>query len=141
MSAVVDLQSYLASQGYVDGSSGWTSYRNALRDVPDKIVVFTEDGGPAPEMVAASGIGSDASQWEDVQIRTRGEPGEIDVARSKARAIATALHALTATALGSSTYEAVRALTSAPVFIGSDENDRPEFTQSFRLMSQAPTPA
>jgi hypothetical protein len=138
MGVVDDVRSYLQASDLVDGSTGWLSVPRVVHDEQDQLVVLSEDGGPPPEIAKPSGLGDGASQFAGLQVRVRAAAYEHDVAYAKAREIMDALHSLTAAVLGSTTYEGVWALTSEPVLMGFDDTGRPEYTQSFRLMSPVP---
>lgn len=134
MDIVTDVQTLLATLGLVDGPSGWTSSRRVLTDEtgPEsgaRVVAITEDGGPAPEMSADEGLGSAAFSFPAVQIRVRGRPHKGDETRAKVAAIRDALHS-TRGAVGDTWYTWIRA-RSEPVFLGLDDQRRPEFTISF----------
>lgn len=136
MSVVDDVIAYLDAQGVLDGSTGWPSSPRLVHDDSDRLVTIAEDAGPAPELAGGSFDG--ASKFEGVRVVVRGAPFEGDLAAARAVLIRDALHGLTATALGSTTYEGVWSLTSSPAWIGYDGNSRPEFSLSFRLMSPQP---
>jgi len=136
MSAVADVIAYLAATGLVDGSTSWTSSPRLVHDEVDRLVVVAEDGGPAPELGGGSFDGP--IRTEGVRVVVRGSCYEGDAAAAKATEIRDALHGLAGETLGATRYEGVWAMTSAPVWIGFDENRRPEFSTGFRLMSPAP---
>lgn len=140
MSVVADLQSYLATVGLVDGSTGWTSVRRVMHDEADRIVALTEDGGLPAELPAAAGIGEGA--WGDlgVQVSVRAEQFNSDASYAKAKEILDQLHGLTDANIGSGHYHRVSALTTEPVYLGLDETSRPEHSVSFRLLATVPTP-
>lgn len=134
MGLVSDVQTYLAAQSLVDGTTGWPSKRRHVSDHDTEIaqlVVVTEDGGPVPTHDAVSGLGSAATSVPGVQVFVRGKPFEGDAAFAKAQAIHDALHSLKDTEMGDATYISVQARTPEPVFIGYDDKQRPQFTISF----------
>jgi len=134
MGVVEDVQSYLVSEGVVDGSTDWPSVRRNRHDDSDRLVVITEDGGPAPQIARDEGIGDAAVKDCGVHILVRAERQNGDAAYEKAREIMDALHGLAGEELGSTEYIRVMALTSEPVFL-RDETERPLFTIAFRLMA------
>lgn len=134
MSVVDDVQTRLASQSLVDGSTGWPSSRRMVHDETDKLVVITEDGGPPPEIAAGTGIGDSARGDVGVHVLVRGEPGDGDASAAKAQAILDDLHSVRDTTIGATSYGRVRALTPEPVFAGYDEKHRPQHTVAFRML-------
>lgn len=137
MSLVDDVFAFLESEGFAGGSTDWTLLRRRVMDAPaaDSLVVLTEDGGTAPEQPAQSGIGDSAMQDRGIQIRVRAEAWNGDAAQAKAKAISNALHGQRNVQIGSTRYLRVGAMTAEPVFIGFDSSGRPEYTQSFRMLS------
>lgn len=134
MGAVSDVQTYLEAQDIIGGSTGWTSVRRRMHEAADKMVVLTEDGGAAPEIQAATGLGDAALKDPGVQIMVRAEEWDGDAALAKAQAIFDALHGLSGT-VGSGSYLRIKAMTSEPLFAGYDDRGRPIHTIAFRLMS------
>lgn len=141
MSLASDLQTYLAAQGHIDGATGWTSVRRRLHDKVDKLVVITEDGGPAPEIATATGLGSAAFRDPAAQVLVRGEPWQSDEVVTKAQDIYDELHGRLAVTLGSTTYDRVVAQSSGPIPLGFDENGRFQVTISFRCAVSQGAPA
>lgn len=137
MGVVSDVQAYLQAQGLVDGATDWPSVRRRVHDQSNRLVVLTEDGGPEPEIPRAEGLGSGAMKVPGVQVLVRGDPWDGDAALAKARAIHDALHGLAGVTMGEATYSGVRAMTPEPVFLGFEENGRPQFTVAFRLLTTA----
>ncbi len=143
MGIVADVQAYLATEGVVDGATDWPSVRRRANDVMgDQQVIFTEDGGADPETPAPIATLGDAAMAEPaVQIRVRGEPWDGDGALYKAVEIYDALHGLLRTEVGYTYYIRIKAQTPEPVFIGFDEQGRPEFTISFRALRAVVSPS
>jgi hypothetical protein len=136
-----DVQAYLEAEGLVDGTTDWPSTRGALYDEGadgqvDQIVQIAEDVGPAPEVHAAEGAGSEALTFPSVLVTVRGLPFDRDSARAKAAAIYEALHSLSGVTLGNGTYMQVRARSSefARVF---DKRSRPRFSMSYLATAAA----
>lgn len=136
MAEVEDVRAYLIASDLVDGSTGWPSSPHNLHDDSAQLVVIADDGGRPPELAASVGVGSGASQFPTVQVRVRAGRYDTDLAAAKARAIQNALHSLNGQTLGSTRYEFVRALSSPARFL--DDNQRPNYTQSFELQSPVP---
>lgn len=134
MGVVADVQTHLEAQNLIGGATGWASFRRRVNDSADQQVVISEDGGPAPEFPAASGLGSAALADPGVQVFVRGSPWDGDSTQAKAEAIRDELHGLVDTTISGTRYIRIRAMTPEPVFLGFDDNGRPEHTISFRLM-------
>lgn len=140
MGVVADLYDYLEAQGIAGGSTDWSLLRRRDMDEPamQQLVVLTEDGGPAPEFPADTGIGDSAMQDSGVMVTVRGEPHDGDSSADKAAEIFAALHGqrdiVLGNASGSVQYYRVSAVTAEPVFIGFDERERPRHTIAFRLL-------
>lgn len=137
MGVVDDVYAYLETEALAGGVTAWGLVRRRESDSPhpDQLVIVTEDGGPPPEIGAASGIGDAAMKDVGVQVMVRAGPWDSDASRAKAQAILDALHSLRATEIGSVTYTRVRALAPEPVFLGFSTDGRPRHTVSFRLLS------
>jgi hypothetical protein len=135
VSLVNDVQSYLADVSLVDGSTGWPSVRRRVNDqMGDALVVITEDGGLEPETPSETGIGSATFREPAVQVRVRAGAWDGDAAYAQSQAIFDVLHGARNVTMGSTFYHRVKAQTASPVFIGYDEQGRPEFTTSFRAV-------
>jgi hypothetical protein len=139
MSTVADVQAHLDYMGVTGGA--WPSVRRRVHDGSDQLVVLTEDGGTPPETPADAGIGSSALASPRVQVRVRGAPWDGDGSESKATAIIRELHGRQAITMGDTLYMLVTALTDEPVFMGYDDNGRPEHTVSFDLTRAVAAPA
>lgn len=137
MGVVDDVQDRLQAQGLIDGATGWPSVRRFLHEDSDQLVVLTEDGGPPPELTASAGIGEAAEKDPGVQVRVRAQEFDSDASLAQAQAIYDDLHGLKGVTLGSTDYHRVAALSPEPVFMGFDDEGRPEHTISFRLLADA----
>lgn len=143
MSAVADVQTYLAAQGLVDGATQWPSVRRTMGDdadpdQPSRLVGIMEDGGPPPDIPADQGVGVAADVDPGVQVLVRGAPWDGDGCVAQCEAIRTALHGLQDATLGATTYIRVRAMTPQPVWLGYDGKGRPTCSVAFRLLAPAP---
>lgn len=144
MGVVDDVTTYLTAQGLVGGNTGWPVVRRRMTDapltvggaVPDQLVVVAEDGGPAPELSATSGIGDSAIEDPAVLVTVRAAAWDGDGSRTKAAAILSALHGLRNVQLvaAGTKYLRLRAQTPEPIFTGYDETGRPIHTVSVMLM-------
>lgn len=140
-SLVGDLQTYLRAQGFVDGSTEWVSARHQPHDGQDRLVVLSADGGPAPEVGASAGLGSAAARSPGVQVLCRGRAGKGDEAEAKARQILDHLNGRTGVTMDGTYYWGVETVASDPIAVGADDNNRPQFTVSFRCQTAQAAPA
>lgn len=134
MSAVADLLAYLETQGLAGGSTDWPIVERRVHDLNgDRLVILTEDGGIQPETPADPGSQGDAA-WRrpQVQVRVRGEPWQGPPVEEKAQEIWDAVHGLNGVTMGDVEYIGLRCL-SDPIFIGFDDNGRPEITFSVQM--------
>lgn len=146
MSCVSDLEAYCEAQGLCGGSTEWpTSYRRVHDGTPEtpveRLVVFTESGGSAPETPADTGHQGDAA-WRrpQVQIRVRGRPWESEEAVAKAQAIWDAVHGLNAVTMGETEYIGTRCVTDL-IPLGNDDNGRYEVTFHVEMTRPVRVPA
>lgn len=140
-SLVNDLQTYLQAQGLVDGDTEWVSTRHQPHDGQDRLVTIAADGGPSPEVGASQGLGSAAARTPGVQVRCRAEAGNGDAAETKAREILDQLAGRTGVTMDETYYWGIEAVTSDPLPVGADDNNRPEFSISFRCQTAQAAPA
>lgn len=131
-----DVQTYLAAQGLVDGTTSWPSTLGQLHDESDRLVQIAEDVGDAPEVHASEGLGSAAFVRPAVLITVRGAPHERTEARAKAAAIYDELHALLDATLDADTYLQIRARSSefARVY---DDRMRPRYSMGYMATAAA----
>lgn len=100
---------------------------------PDACVTVYSTGGYAPDPRGALGI-----EFPTVQVRTRGARGGYTAASAKALAVQAALHGDYGTTWNGARYLWIFA-EQAPMYLGQDDNDRPIFTQNFRMARTAST--
>lgn len=140
MDALLDLQNYLEAEGIAGESTAWGLVRGGFHDDQDQVVAIVDDGGLAPEIGAASGIGDESTRDPSVQFMVRGAPYDRDASQGKAEEIFEALHGLLGVTLGSTYFYRIAANTASPIFAGRDENNRPIHTISFRCMTAVSVP-
>lgn len=80
--------------------------------------------------------GFPVSQWTgkrqpSFQIRVRGEPNDTAETETRAYAIHGSLTNLRNVKIGNDSVVIIRAMTSEPLHIGDDENDRPIYSMNF----------
>lgn len=93
-------------------------------NIPDKCSVIKLTGG------------FPTSQWTgkkqpSFQIRVRGENKQDAEVESRAYEIHEALTNLKNVKIGNNSIVIIRAMTSIPIFLGQDENNRPIYTMNF----------
>jgi hypothetical protein len=117
-----DLADYLAAHTTL--VVGSTLFTGRLPDVPDAVVAIFPTGGPAPDLAALI-------DYPAFQIRVR------DMAYlsgfNTAVGVQDALHGLFELNMGSTHFLLIEALQS-PHSIGTDGNNRWEFTQNYRTI-------
>lgn len=141
MSTLEEITDWLVAQGLAGGSTAWDLVRRRISDddpMRDAVVVVGEDGGPAPEMASATGIGDSAQADIGIHMTVRAGPWDGDASAAKAQEIISALHGLTAAQLvsGGKTYLRIAAQTAEPIFVGFDGKNRPLHTVAFRLLTE-----
>ena len=126
VSLSTDILQFLHDQGVVDGVTGWEGKYNYMPPQPDQCVVVTETPGGPPD-------GSTGQKWDlpSFQIRVRAGSDGMEAATLKAFEIFDTLEDATI-----SGFCFVFGVTSAPLFIGLDTNNRPEFTWNFNTMKE-----
>lgn len=95
---------------------------------PDLMTALFQYGGDPPEL-HHDGAGDDRPS---LQVRTRAAPGDITNGEARAKAAYIALHGFSNTSVSGTQWKLVRALGS-PVFLGNDEQGRPEWSQNFAV--------
>jgi hypothetical protein len=125
MSVAEDIGSYLTSQGEVEGATGWTVGYEFMPDSPDKVILITGTGGPAPH--GWSGVDE---YYPTFQVRGRGDtPTDT---KNKLKSIYDVLHKKINLTIDGTEYKYILAIQSSPIFIGQDTNRRHEYTQNYR---------
>ena len=117
------------------GATGsWNIYydRGDLPTNPDQVILITETGGMAPELLHDGNYDINPS----MQVRVRAKPKDYATGIGKAEAILTLLHGKANVTIGSTSYKLIRA-QSSPLYLGNDERGRHEWTVNF-LIQKAP---
>lgn len=96
-----------------------------LEATPDQQVAILDTGGFEP----ASGF---VYEYPTVQIRVRGNKGQYTAAHELAQSIRDELHALTDETVNSCRYIAIWCMSDV-MFLGWDDNHRPDFSVNFRI--------
>lgn len=133
---VTDVLDFLGDQGIIDGGTGWTGFAGYLPPDPDQVIVVYETPGSDPELIPA---GSVETAYDEPGFQVRGRGAEFGYAalRDKMGAIYRALHGSElAPASGDPAYVLVRAVQSAPLPLGLDDNSRPHFTWNFLALRE-----
>jgi len=118
---------HLATENVVDGGTGWPLFESFVPSTPDKVVVLTPTGGLEPDNQGDSQLvgvvtfqsftrGGKLKEEENAYTDAMNKAIEIFTNTNKAQ-IAGFTHLF--------------ALQSRPIFIGYDENRRPQFTMNF----------
>jgi len=123
---VNDILDYLHGQGILDGVTSWVGKANYLPPQPDQTIVITETPGLPPD--GSPGVKYDQPSF---QVRVRGASDGMQDAQTKIFEIFDALNDVSIPG-----YCFIFGSTSAPLFIGLDTNNRPEFVWNFDTMKQ-----
>lgn len=99
---------------------------------PDACVTVYDTGGMPPDPQAGLQL-----EYPTVQVRVRGAPGDTLGAASKMAEVHAALHGDTQQMWNGARYLWIFA-EGSPLFLGFDDNDRPRYTQNFRI-ARTPT--
>lgn len=125
---LTDIAGYLVTQT-VCTAIGTDLFILEVPQYPDLCtMVFQYAGSPA-------GLTFDGAAEDrlSLQVRTRGSPDGLVAAEARAKAAQTALHGVANTTISSTFYQSIQAL-GGYMFIGNDEQGRPEFTQNFAVV-------
>lgn len=118
--------SYLATAGFVGGSSGWTLASGWMPPTPDHVVALFEYSGGPPQNAAPL-------DRPGLQIRVRGDKqsvtGAYTAARLQIERIRQSLHASGAEVIAPNVRAIVATQSVFP--LGLDDNDRIEFACNF----------
>lgn len=126
-----DIGAFLEAAGLIGGATGWTFFENYSPATPDQAVVARDTGG-------APGEATSAIDYPTFQLMVRSGKLRSDLARAKMIECYNALHEGD---IPDSTTSPPRQLVycfgvqSSPLYIGTDENERPEFVINFRAMA------
>ena len=125
MSVAADIGTWLASGGYVGGSTGWTFGAEHRPSTPDKVVCAFGFAGGRP----ATRPGPDRP---GLQIQVRGEEYGFSAADAKIAAIREAIDAVGVwpQTINSTSYRFIRA-NGSQFSLGLDDNRRPILAANF----------
>lgn len=130
-----DVGNWLVTQGIVGGSTGWTLGESFMPPNPDKMIVLYETPGENPEII---GTGSSEKIYDKpgFQVRIRSTEFDYVGARSKIQEVFKALHQKEPAITSGVNYVYVYGVSSGPMPMGLDANNRPELTWNFRTMKE-----
>ena len=110
------------------GTSGWARKIGESPKTPDRIMVFSDTGGPPPNPRYAL-------DFPTVQASIRGVKGAgYAAARAEAKAVKDILLGITSQTMANGDRLVSVTLNSDIAYIGRDENERPLFTVNFALI-------
>jgi len=136
---VTDVLDFLEAEGLIAGATGWARAAAYLPPSPDQVIAVFETSGTEPELTP---IGSTETPLDEPGFQVRGRSTEFGYAalRNKMGAIFRALHGSTlAPASGEPPYILVKAVQSAPLPLGLDENNRFGQTWNFQVIRERET--
>jgi hypothetical protein len=116
-----------------DGTAGGTIFLTLLPSMPDRCCAVARYGGP-------ESAATDDYDEPSIQLRFRGPAGDVRTVEQAAQAAYDALHAIGSRTLAGGTWlqDAIGA-QSGPIFIGFDQNQRPEYTVNLRCEISRPS--
>jgi hypothetical protein len=126
-----DIMTYVA--GNTSLVIGTDLFAGDMHDGPDAehaAVVLRDSGGFEPDPT-----NQDISE-DTFQVFVRGQKGGYREAYAQAEALFALLHKLTNETIGTTRYVFIFAM-QRPIYLGMDDNQRPEFSINFRTMRTA----
>lgn len=120
------------STGAAVGTFATDLFCHRQPDAPDACLTIYDTGGYPPDPDAALGL-----EYPTIQVRARGPKGGASAARAKLVEARAALHGSHEVTWNGARYLWIFA-QGEPILAGFDEQDRPAYTQNYRL---ARTPA
>lgn len=123
MALLDDINTVLETGSVVAGATGWEISLGTVAPTPDKIVAVLETGGFEVDQYSDPPVGEPT-----FQVLVRGIKGGYAATRTKMQEVFDTLNQGT---IGSSIY--VFALSSGPISLGVDDNERPELSWNFRV--------
>jgi len=122
-----DIKDILVADGI--GTFGTDLFVSKQPSTPDAVVTVYDTGGFAPE-------GMTADHYPTVQMLIRGDQNSYRTTYTKAESVRDSLHRLHDETWNSTKYIAIWAMSDI-IFVGYDENERPEFSINFRMHRRA----
>lgn len=123
-----DLQKIYEASGT---SSGTTVKTGKIPTSPDEVVTFLDTGGrPEQNLLNTSEQGW---KYPTVQVRVRGDVQDYIGARELSEDVYNTLHKTMRTSGNSNHYEQIIA-SGEPIWLGYDDNNRPEWSINFEIM-------
>jgi hypothetical protein len=113
-------------------AGGWSGYIGKMPHAPDQAIALFEYGGTAPDIT--HDLAYDV--YPSVQVRVRAAVNGYATGITKADAILARWHGVSNTTYTSTFYKLILA-SSSPVYIGTDDGGRPEWTINFRIIKNA----
>jgi hypothetical protein len=125
MSILDDLKSQLATDGVVDGATGWGCYLGGQPETPDKTITIYETGGDGePDQFSGT-----EHTYPTFQVRGRGAAFGYEALRTKMQDVFNSLNNVDI-----SGYVYVYPVDSGPIALGYDGNNRPQLVWNFKVM-------
>ena len=122
-----DIKDILVADGI--GTFGTDLFVSKQPSTPDAVVTVYDTGGFAPE-------GTTSDHYPTVQVLIRGDQNSYRTTYTKAENVRDSLHRLHDETWNSTKYIAIWAMSDI-IFVGYDENERPEFSINFRMHRRA----
>lgn len=137
MTVTVDVRNYLLNVSAASAGGCFLGpMRKAAGGFPVDAITIAAYGGPQPH-----GYQDGSNQTyrsEDVQLRVRGPVNGFVTTLARAESLWTAMNRPSSASIstGSALYVRVQPLQSGPIWMGEDDQERPEFSINVRLESQ-----
>lgn len=125
MALLDDVASRLEADAVGGGSDDWSILKGALMPSPTKQIAIIETGGYAPTMEAVQGY-----DYPTFQVLVRTEKYKYQEGRAKIQEVYDSLHLGD---LGGGYVDCI-GIQSAPMFVGFDNDERPNWSINFRVM-------
>lgn len=126
MALLDDIANVLEANGVGGGSDEWAIVKGALMPTPIKQIALIETGGYAPTNESVQGY-----DYPTFQVIARTVKYDYQEGRAKMQEIYDALHL---SDLGGG-YVDCMAVQSAPMFVGFDKDEQPNWSLNFRAMA------
>lgn len=140
-----DIQNWLIDQGLGDlpetnpdttGATGWPIYKSFMPPTPDQVLCLFETPGEPPDIVRDSSNGEKPYDMPAFQVRMRGlpsAPGTYQALRAQMQLVFQGLHQHEPNVTSGEDYVYIYGVTSGPLPMGKDSNNRDELVWNFRV--------
>lgn len=128
MSMLTEIAGYLVTAGVCTGI-GTDLFILEVPQSPAVCTMIFQYAGDPPG-VTFDGAAEDRPS---LQVRIRADVNDLATGEARCKSAQTTLHAIANTTIGTTVYQSVQALGS-PMWLGNDEQGRPEWVQNYRIV-------